>query len=293
MRNVSIALLALAAGLSPVSTAQADTILFVDFSRYTENGSSTTVQTTAGTINDAGRVADLSGNNYSGFWGGGGGANNTPVVEANGGLAVDNSSSAGFVILRPNLSMPSGFAPSPTPSPFFSLNADESYTFEAVLNWNDTGSGINGIMGMTGTPEVWIRENAGNLEYRFKSSSSDFLETGDIDISGAKSSGDWHHLAVVYDATAQEIRSYLDYSLIDTFADGAIGTAGTFYTGTGDFRLGAYNTSSSVFFNGIEDRYRISEGALSPSQFMLIPEPTSVLLMAFGALALLLRRRRK
>jgi hypothetical protein len=271
--------------------AQAATVLDVDFSMWQGK-----IGDPDG-ADDADRVQDLSGNGYHGFWGGGTGANNTPIIATPSGTGVDTTGTDGYVILRPGLSVSETWFTGTTPASYFVLDASKSYTFEAILQWGSSSDSVHGIMGQTGGSEWWIRENSGRLEYVFDDG-PDRLEqttTDPIDISSLETDGEWHHLAVVLDRGTDEVRTYVDYELIHTNSAAVIASLDTIGT-TGDRRLGGYNTTASARFDGLQDRYRISDVVLAPNQFLGVPEPSALALSSLGLLSLGLvrwRRRRR
>ncbi|MCB1132372.1 MAG: hypothetical protein KDN05_14690, partial [Verrucomicrobiae bacterium] len=224
-------------------------------------------------LDDGDRIQDVSGNGYHGFWGSTN--SNVPVVAVGSDTAIDTTGAAvGKVFLRDALgSIPDEWdGPTTTVTPYFTFDGTQSYTFEAVVNWNSTTQALNGLMGQTGGNELWIRESGGFLHYAFVSNGANAnLFTNVIDISSAKADGGWHVVSVVYDATAGEIRSYLDGTLKHTNTDSDIGALGTMVNGTSDFSIGAYNASSSNYFDGLQNRYRISTGALDPVDFLTAP----------------------
>lgn len=245
-------------------------------------------------LDDGDRIRDTSGNGYHGFWGGTN--NNIPVVATPNGTGINTSGTAvGKVFLRDGLTgIPDAWdGPTTTTTPYFSFNGTQSYTFEAVVNWNNTTQAINGLMGQVTGNELWIRESGGFLHYAFVSGAANAnLFTNTIDISAAKADGQWHGIAVVYDATVGQIRSYLDGLLLHTNSDADIGSLGTMINGANDFFLGAYNGTSSNYFDGLQDSYRISTGVIAPSQFLPVPEPSAALLLSFvGGIGLVIRRR--
>ncbi len=279
MKTKPSATAAILAGLA-LPAAHAAVILEVNFNHLPP-----------GNVTDGALIQDVSGNGYHGFWGGG---VTRPAIEANGGIAIDNSAGGGKVFLRPNRpGIPEEWdGPGTTITPYFTLAGDQSHTFEAILNWNETDTIRNGIMGQTGGSQFWWREHDGFLHYAIgaESGTNANLFSNMIDISAAKTDSQWHHLALVYDITVGEIRTYVDYTLVHTNNDPDIGSIPTMLNGTSDFFLGGYNTTSSEYFSGLQDRYRISGTALSPAEFMPIPEPSTALLGALGTLALLRRR---
>lgn len=71
-------------------------------------------------------------------------------------------------------------------------------------------------------------------------------------------------------------------------------TTGNFNNSSADFIIGnsANNANTTALFNGTIDSVRVSDTALSQGA-LLIPEPSSALLLVGGSLGLLLHRRRK
>jgi hypothetical protein len=272
-------------GAVTTATAFATPILDIDFATWVDSNSD-------GNLDDGDRIQDVSGNGYHGFWGNTN--SNIPVISTSNGQGIDTSGTAnGKVFLRDGLTgIPDAWdGPTTTVTPYFTFNGTQSYTFEAVVNWNNTSQAINGLMGQTSGNELWIRESGGFLHYAFVSGAANAsLFTNTIDISAAKADGDWHGLAVVYDATVGNIRTYLDGDLLHTNTDADIGTLGTMVNGTADFFVGAYNATTNNYFDGLQDTYRISSGALTASQFLPVPEPSSLIMVGLGLLPLLRRR---
>lgn len=264
--------------------ASAATVVEMDFN-YLNNGD---------TIADGTRLQDVSGNGYHGFWGGTGG--NTSIVSTVSGTGIDNSTGTnpGHVFLRDGMTgVPDAWdGPTTTVSPYFTLNGSGSFTYEAIINWNNTSDSSAGIMGGTSAGGAWMRERNGEIHYAFGAGDAVNRFDGTIDVSAAKADGNFHHLALVYDGTAGEVRFYLDSTLLDTNTDADIGTLGTLLNGTDDFRLGNYNGSASEDFQGIMDHFRISDTALTTGEFLTVPEPSSTALLGLGGLALILRRRK-
>jgi hypothetical protein len=254
--------------LACLPLCHAATILEVNFNTWVDSNSD-------GNLDDGDRIQDVSGNGYHGFWGNTN--SNIPVISTSNGQGIDTSGTAnGKVFLRDGLTgIPDAWdGPTTTVTPYFTFNGTQSYTFEAVVNWNNTSQAINGLMGQVTGNELWIREKDGFLHYAFVSGAANAsLFTNTIDISAAKADGDWHGLAVVYDATVGNIR-----------------TLGTMVNGTADFFVGAYNATTNNYFDGLQDTYRISSGALTASQFLPVPEPSSLIMVGLGLLPLLRRR---
>jgi hypothetical protein len=279
MNVLAVVVVSVLAASGGVAQAAPGGVLDVDFEVY-EPGS---------VFNDGSRIQDVSGNRYHGFWGGGAAANGTPIQLAfpNSTTVVNNEDNQGFIILRDDLPDGGTGSPNPwwgegnTPTPYFTLDAGTSYTFEAVLNWNGDDQAIDGIMGQTGGTEWWIRENNGFLEYVFDDGPNRHLSTGTIDIGSQINNSDWHHLAITLardsvDPTQVTLTSYLNYTEI--FQEQVPVPLGAIGDGTADIRLGAYNTSATARFDGLMDHFRISDEVLAVDDFLPVPQPPDYVL---------------
>lgn len=106
-----------------------------------------------------------------------------------------------------------------------------------------------------------------------------FVTTLGIVDQGSKAAipndGGWHHMAVVHDATAKEIRFYVDGVLGDT-ATGY--TKGTIFTRTNQFfSLGSEfnNGTPGLQYVGLLDRFKYSKGALKAAELDSNPDPNA------------------
>ena len=164
--------------------AHAATIMEITFDTWADTNLDTN-------LDDGERVEETSGNGYHGFWGSTNG--NVQVIAAPNGAGIDTSGDRyGKVFLRDGLtSIPDAWdGPTTTTTPYFTLDGTQSYTFEAVVNWNSTTEAINGLMGQTGGNEFWLRESGGFLHYAFVSGAANAnLFSNTIDISAAKADG--------------------------------------------------------------------------------------------------------
>jgi hypothetical protein len=102
---------------------------------------------------------------------------------------------------------------------------------------------------------------------------------------------DTHHIAMTFDAATEEVEVFVDGTSVGTGA-----RAGTSMNSDTLFRVGNTGWSSGEQWGGVMMGVAISDMKLSPADFVLtpIPEPSTLTLLLFGALASLtgLRCRR-
>ena len=224
-------------------------------------------------IQDARRAEDTSGNRHHGFYSGG--SNSVHYTEmtpsGTGGLDFSQTPGQGGVIIRDNLSdggvgsPNSWWAGGNTPvQPV--MGAGESWTIEAVINFQGTGGTEAIIANNGGGSEWWWRVTGGDtLQCLFADANS---STGGIshNVPGGLDS-DWHHVALVFDRGAGEVRSYYDYVLIGTtsFVPGDFGAIGN---ATRDLEIGQFDGTSNRDFDGQLDRLRISDEVLATTEFI-------------------------
>jgi len=152
----------------------------------------------------------------------------------------------------------------------FNYSPAQSATFEALIRTYNIGQdSIGAILSKQDTTpgepgEWWWRINANGRQQFW----IDDAQGGSRNVSGAKAlnDGQWHHVAAVYDATAQQVRVYVDYAL-DGTAAAAYGTSGTIGNAQ-DLWIGAFQNGTRQF-EGDMDFVRISMGALAPTNFVL------------------------
>ena len=111
--------------------------------------------------------------------------------------------------------------------------------------------------------------------------------------------GSWHHMAVVFDATAGTLTVYIDG--VDNATPAAFGsltgvspvvnaTGENFFIGS---RRGMAGSDGQYFVGSLDD-IRLYNNALTQSQVVaLIPEPASLSLLALGAAAVVRRSRKR
>ena len=263
-------------------------------------------------VPNARRTQDESGNRHHGFYSGNDNSVDVTYLTPTGTAGIDFvRDGSGGVIVRhgigdsgdgsPNAWWGSGDTPlQPT------IGDLESWTIEAIINFKTAG-GAEAIIannGGTGTSEWWWRTNStGNgLQFLFEDTAgADGGATVVIDTHGTNliNNDDWHHVALVFDRDAGEVRTYygdptggeLVGTTPFTAADfGAIGHA------TRDLEIGQFDGSSARDFGGLMDRLVISNTVLGPGSFVApVPEPGTFVLMlfAFGGLGLSAFARRR
>jgi hypothetical protein len=116
--------------------------------------------------------------------------------------------------------------------------------------------------------------------------------------------GNWHHVALVLSTNANPALSsyqfYVDYQPTSGgVLDGKMYLGGGWtnqnMANAGDVQIGAAGWNSGSYLNGNLDMVRFSDVALVPSQFVGVPEPSSVVLLGtllMGLLAYAWRKRK-
>ena len=145
----------------------------------------------------------------------------------------------------------------------FDFGPADSFTLEAIIQ--TTENEIGGLVAkddpMDGPGWVWQLDGGGTMRF----SVSDGLAANSVRSSSADavSDGQWRHVAAVRDAQARDLRLYVDYQLVKVSPD--ITTAPL--DNDKDLLIGAIHTRDAGF-DGLMDRVRITEAALSPGDFL-------------------------
>ncbi len=163
---------------------------------------------------------------------------------------------------------------------------DDSFTIETLFRTEMTSTGMLVTKDVGSNQQSWwMRLQSGRPRFLMDGGAGTVLDLYPTDMVN---DGEWHHLAVVRDREAEEVRMYLDHDPNPIFSVTESTALNLF--NTNNIGIGRQNNGSNAFVGDI-DYVRISAGALSVNQF-LIPEPSSLVLLGFAVFALLLRRKR-
>lgn len=169
-----------------------------------------------------------------------------------------------------------------------------SFTVELWVKVNQFAN-FAGIIGkervdQTGCSWQIDTDNAGHLRARFDTQT---LGTGGSGVTGYNQSftatdfiindGQWHHVALTYDQTTKGFVLYADYNVIRTG-----NTAFNLVYDNDVFEIGHIGGRG---FDGWVDEVRLSDTVLLPAQFLVAPEPASLMLLAPAML--MIRRRHR
>jgi hypothetical protein len=124
----------------------------------------------------------------------------------------------------------------------------------------------------------------GNIFMDYREPNSNLHSLGSS--SQTLTAGQWNFIAITKSASTYAI--YVNNALGSTVTD----SGPNLPTSTGWTINGRANTQGfgGAQFSGLLDEVRLSDQALSPSQFENVPEPASAALLALGAAAILARR---
>jgi CSLREA domain-containing protein/uncharacterized repeat protein (TIGR01451 family) len=176
--------------------------------------------------------------------------------------ALEFDSSADRVVFQPGYAFGDG---GPVAGPAIEFGQDDSFTLEALVRIPDGISHVGSFIAKDvgpGQASWWFRVNGSTLEALIGDGPNQAIVTGTTPIND----GGWHHVALVRDAEADELRVYVDQILDGSAPDT---TQGDSFTAT-DIVLGAFNNVDREL-NGAMDFARMTRGALLPEQFVQLP----------------------
>jgi hypothetical protein len=193
----------------------------------------------------------------------------------------------------------------------FTYTSSNSYTIETVVNCDYTDWGSSGTtgplvmnQGTNGGSFMWFDNDLpGKILFSPGFGAKADSEFGGIDTRAKTWStsnvndGEWHHIAGVFDGTADEARIYVD-GVLEATTSFAAWAGGTSYSGTrgcgaGDTMYFASSGSDNTIreYVGDIDGVAYSNSVLGPGSFVL-PEPATLTLLGLGGGLVLLRRRK-
>jgi hypothetical protein len=273
VKTVTMVVVGVALVLTLAGTARAGTLGLWTFNEYGTNQ----------TINTGGGLLDSSGSQRHMRVAGG---DVTTIAGAAGGTAIQFTS-ASRAEFAPGNDFGGGLVASTSD---FNFGSTDSFTIEAEIKptadlnaW--FGKGFNG----GANPQFYLWYDAPNT--RLFALTYDTTNAGVADANPKAISAGWHHVALVRDATAHTLSSYVDGTLAASGADpsGSLSTAGF-------FSLNTQNSDGQYYSSNLAmDFARVSDVALSPNQFLTsdVPEPSMIILLATGVLGLLAYAWRK
>ncbi len=234
------------------------------------------------------------------------------------------ATAAGGTAFSANTPWPDGFSPALLPGGLPDGTGDRSVNTSADGIVTDAVNLLNNasIADAGGfTMETWVHrlvdtgstsvekiiDIAGVYRLQLRPSSD---ATGDADTVQFNSGGgsatlpldEWHHIAAVVDTLGNELDGSGNLSAVARFffdgrqigSDSAItlsAASDTSYLQTRGIGLGCHPTSGEKFQGLLYDS-RVVLGALSPGEFLLTPEPSSIILVLLALVCVASRRRR-
>ena len=179
----------------------------------------------------------------------------------------------------------------------FDLDGDD-FTMETIFRV--TGSATRSPFGKNGTSssdsQYWMRvQPDGSVVFLVRGDGGDgpggtvpqeyFTHLPSVNVDDGK----WHHFAAVY-TDGGDVELFVDYANVgaidvDPLVDRVIGF------NSGPLVLGGFNNTGGRNFDGDIADVRISNMPLSTSEFLAIPEPTSLALALFAMIGLAATRK--
>ncbi|MEM1109224.1 MAG: nucleoside hydrolase [Planctomycetota bacterium] len=167
-----------------------------------------------------------------------------------------------------------------------------SFTVEARFAYaGSAGDGFKAVLGSSA--DDISGNNSGEIFFLGKNAGSDDLHLnlgGEARVTVAGSDtfdGGTYHIAVVFDDENDEVRIFQDGLLLETIAD----INASFPDWSSNLLISGTGHSDNEFFEGTIDYASVTLAALSPEDFLAIPEPGAFVLLFFSAALCTIRVR--
>jgi len=285
--------------------------------RFETGPANSNVVHTLGAGQFEGTIPDVSGNgNNLSVWEQGGGAGyqyrsdvpfaSVPLSGAANNFSVKNTGGGPAMFTTSSVAMPSGVDVETMTPTAFTVEASykpENGGFRTIVGRDAqnvvTGNGSLAALYLQATPDnqfaIKFTDVAGNFHEAISPTGLVHGFNFGTDPDGLQ--GTWYSLAGVSDGTTLSL--YVNGALVASTAINspnpalAVGT-----TSGGDWHAGEWSVGRGLFNGGHVDRaygfideVRISNSALTPREFLALPEPSTAAIALAGLLGLQLRRR--
>ncbi len=219
-----------------------------------------------------GRLVDSTGNGYDVFIDDA----SVPVFDdpapfySDSGAALLTAAGNAKIIFEPSHDFGDGGANANSGN-LGSFGTNDSFTLEAVVRYTAKNQPskvcclMSKISGDAADPQWWWRLEGGGKTYKFNMKDEGLVNTAKtVTLANSVYDGEWHHFAFVRDAAASKIYLYIDYVQVGSNNDVTTSDIGV----GGRFCIGNFDGVDSRDMIGSMDMARVSDVALSPSEFL-------------------------
>lgn len=182
-----------------------------------------------------------------------------------------------------------------TAEAYINLNATSSSTRYVMSQWTTATNGRSWGIGVADNEGGTLTAGANEL-YLLMGVGSSGTELVPLGLTVALNTD--YYIAVAYDGTTDtnDITFYYQNlstpsSLVSTTISSGISTG--INNTSASFRVGAYGSSASSFWNGEIDEVRVSDTILAPGDLLAVPEPSSFALVSGLLASCCIARRRR
>ena len=186
----------------------------------------------------------------------------TTIAGRLGGTALAFQPTADRVVFENGFAFGDGGPPASSDIEFAQ---NDSFTLEALVRIPNGSAQVGAIMAKDvapGTASWWFQVNNGRLEGQVSDGPNEPKVVGTRLIND----GQWHHVAFVRDAIANQLRVFVDRQLDASTTDTTVGNSFT----NNNILLGAFNNGTRNL-DGAIDLARITYGVLDTTEFVQVP----------------------